>query len=64
MKPIPSHFAPVLVTFTWDCELSETEAAPFIGAPQFGQAAALSDTSLPHSEHVINAIVLRLLFYV
>jgi hypothetical protein len=28
------------------------------GAPQLGHAAALSETSFPHSEHLISAIVL------
>ncbi len=27
------------------------------GAPQLGQAVALSETSFPHSEHLISAIV-------
>lgn len=33
------------------------EAATWIGLPQFGHAAALSLTSVPHSSHFISAII-------
>ena len=55
---MPSHFAPVRVTRACDAGASETcggETAA-IGAPQPGQAAALSETSLPHSAHLMRAI--------
>jgi len=57
-NPAPSHFAPVRVTRACDAGASETRGAETaaIGAPQPGQAAALSETSLPHSAHLMRAM--------
>lgn len=62
-NPKPCHFPPVRVTLVCDCGLSVTEGLPDIGAPQLGHEAALSDISLPHSAHEINATMLFLVFF-
>src|SRR5690606_30340780 len=56
-KPIPSHLAPVRVTLACDFELIRTVSTGVaIGAPQPGHDAALSDTCLSQSEHLMSAI--------
>ena len=64
MKPMPSHLAPVRVTLACDEGLSDTTGDDgAIGAPQPGQAAALSETSFPHSLHLMSAIILFSSFF-
>jgi len=51
----------LLPVYTTLCPAKEVGLDSDMGQPQWMQAAALSDISLPHSEHFIKAIYLVLL---
>jgi len=52
--PAASHFPPLRLTVILATVCGADEPEP-IGAPHPGHAAALSDTSFPHSPHLIIA---------
>ena len=59
--PIASHRKPALTTRTGVLHtVTRDVTAARGGAPQLGQAVALSETSFPHSEHMISAIVVSI----